>query len=204
MKRSCVAVLAAIGVAFLLVGWTPLANVLAMPLLRVASSPARADAAVVMSEGRYSDGSLTEASIERAVTGARLYHEARVARLLFSGGPCCGRSASALMAQLAHGLGVPRAAILLEEHSTRTWDGARYSAELLRRDGVPSAILVTSPLHLVRAQRAFAAAGFPVYPVRASETDLTRVSGVAERIALLHDAVHEYLGLAFYRLQGWI
>ena len=30
------------------------------------------------------------------------------------------------------------------------------------------------------------------------------VSGTHERIALLAEAIHEYLGLAFYRLKGWI
>lgn len=202
--ESCVVLLAAVGAAFLIVASTPLANLLAMPLLRVSSSPANADVAVILAGGRYEDGSLNQSSIERTIAGVRLYHQGLVPRLLFSGGPCCRRSISALMAGLAHDLGVPRSAILLEEQSTRTYESARHSAELLRRNGLRSAILVTSPLHLVRAQLAFAAAGIPVYPLRASETDLSRVSGTDERIALLDDAIHEYLGLAFYRLKGWI
>src|SRR5207249_8019566 len=58
-----------------------------------------------------------------------------VPRLLFSGGPCCGRSASALMGTLAHDLGVPRSAIFLEERSTRTSENARYSRSEERRVG---------------------------------------------------------------------
>ncbi len=204
VRAGCGRVLAAVGLAFLVIGWTPLANVLAMPLLRVPSSTTGADVAVILSEGRYDDGSLTEASLERTLTGVRLYHQGVASRLLFSGGPCCGESASALMAKLAHELGVPRSALLLEEQSTRTHDGAVYSTRMLRERGVTSAMLITGPLHLVRAQRAFEAAGFPVHPVRASEKDLTRVAGTHERIALLQAAVHEYVGLAFYRLRGWI
>jgi len=145
-----------------------------------------------------------EASIERTLAAVRLYHQGLASRLLFSGGPCCGESASALMAQLAQDLGVPQSAILLEEHFTCTHDSALYSARLLRQQGVESAMLVTSPLHLARAQRAFEAAGFPVHPVRASKKDLTRVADVHERIALLQAAMHKYVGLAFYRLRGWI
>jgi len=202
--ESCVVFLAAVGAAFLILGWTPFANLLAMPLLRVSSSPVKADVAVILAGGRYTDGSLNEASIERTVAGVRLYHEGLVPRLLFSGGPCCSRSAGALMAALAHDLGVPTSAILLEEQSTRTYDGALCSAELLRRDGLRSAILVTSPLHLPRARLAFAAAGVPVYPVRASEKDFSLVSRADERIALLTDALHEYLALAYYWMRGWI
>ena len=202
--EPCVALFAAVGAAFLIVGWTPVANLVAMPLLKVPSNPVKADVAVVLAGGRYQDGSLNEAAIVRTIAGVRLYHQGLVPRLLFSGGPCCGRSASALMGTLAHDLGVPRSAIFLEEQSTRTSENARYSAEFLRRDGWRSAILVTSPLHLPRARLAFVASGVAVAPVRASEKDLTLVSGTHERIALLAEAIHEYLGLAFYRLKGWI
>ncbi|OLD64303.1 MAG: hypothetical protein AUI47_06735 [Acidobacteria bacterium 13_1_40CM_2_68_5] len=203
-RRAAVALLALIGALSLTVGSTPLANLLAAPLLTVRSAPAKADVAIILAGGRYLDGSLNEASIERTVAGVRLYYQGFVPRLLFTGGPCCGGSASALMAKLAMELGVPREAILLEEQSTRTHDSAVYSVALLRRRGLRSAILVTSPLHLLRARLAFAAAGLTVHPVRSSETDLALVSSLSERIILFEDAIHEYLGLAFYRLGRWI
>jgi uncharacterized SAM-binding protein YcdF (DUF218 family) len=203
-RRVVVPLLAVVGALFVTIAATPLANVLAGPLLRVPSAPVKADVAIVLSGGRYTDGSLTDSAVDRTVAAVRLYHQGFVPRLLFTGGPCCGESASALMATLAEELGVPRGAILLEEESTRTYDSAVYSAALLRRRGLRSAILVTSPLHLLRARLSFAAAGMTVHPLRSSERDLTRVSSSLERIALLQDAVHEYCGLAFYRWRGWI
>jgi uncharacterized SAM-binding protein YcdF (DUF218 family) len=205
IQRYGLALLALTGAVFLIVIYTPVANLLAMPLLiSVPPSPATADIAVVLSGGRYGDGSLNEASLERTIAGVRLYYERRVPRLLFAGGPCCDTSASALMAKLATELGVPRGVILLEEQSIRTYDNALNSAALLRRNGLRSVILITSPLHMLRAKRAFAAVGVTVYPVLASKRDLSLVSSAAERIALLQDAVHEYLGLALYRVRGWI
>ena len=203
-RRAVVTALAAIGVMAVMTTCTPLANFFAASLLMVYPAPVKADVAIVLAGGRYRDGSLNGASIERTMTGVRLYYEGIATHLLFSGGPCCGRSAGALMAGLARGLGVPRDAILLEEHSTRTYENAVYSVALVRRGGFRSAILVTSPLHLTRARLAFAAAGLPVQPVRSSDTDLWRVSNSYERIALLEDALHEYVGLAFYRVRGWI
>ncbi len=205
LERFAVVLLALTGAAFLLLVYTPLANLLAMPLLRIAPvGPATADVAVVLSGGRYDDGTLNEPALERTISAVRLYHQGHVPRLLFTGGPCCGLSTSALMAVLAVDLGVPKDAILLEEHSTRTRDSAVYTAALLRQSGMGSVILVTSPLHMPRARLAFSAAGVSVRPVLASQRNLLLVSSASERIALLRDALHEYLGLAFYRARGWI
>ena len=205
LERYAMALLALTGAAFLLVVYTPLASLLAMPLWRaVPAGPATAEVAVVLSGGRYEDGSLNEPALERTIAAVRLYRQGRVPRLLFSGGPCCGKSASALMAALAMDLGVPKDAILLEEHSTRTHDSAVYSAALLQQSGMGSVILVTSPLHILRARLAFSAAGVFVHPVLASQRNLLLVSSASERIALLRDALREYLALAFYRARGWI
>jgi len=202
--RYGVALLALTGALFLSVSYTPVANLLATPLRSLPPTPEVSDIAIILSGGRYSDGSLNDASLERTITGVRLYHKGLVPRLLFTGGPCCGQSASALMANLAIELGIPRDAILLEEESSRTRDSAINSAALLRRNGLRSVILVTSPLHMLRARLAFAAAGVAVHPVLASKRNLFLASSACERISLLQDAVHEYLGLTFYRLRGWI
>ncbi len=192
------------GGLLLVIGWTPFANLVARPLASVPFSAAKADVAVVLSGGLHRDGSLDAPSLERTIAAARLYHQGLAPRVLFTGGPCCGQSASARMARLAAELGVQNGAIFLEEDSTRTYDSAVNSAALLRRNGWRSVILVTSPLHMPRARLAFEAAGVPVYPAPASDGDVTLRSSAAERIALLRDAVHEYLGLVFYRVEGWI
>jgi uncharacterized SAM-binding protein YcdF (DUF218 family) len=108
------------------------------------------------------------------------------------------------MAKLATELGVPKEAIGLEEQSSRTYDNATNAAALLQRDGLRSVILVTSPLHMLRAKLAFAAAGVSVHPVVTSARNPWFSSSPGQRIALLQEALHEYLGLAFYRMRGWI
>jgi uncharacterized SAM-binding protein YcdF (DUF218 family) len=193
-----------VGAAFLIVAETPLANLVAAPLCRVKSQEAPADIAIVLSGGRYRDGSLNGDSVERTVAAVRLYHRGVVPRLLFTGGPCCGGSTSALMARLASELGVPGEAILVEENSDDTHQNAVNSAAMARQHGFRSALLVTGTLHLRRAEGAFAAAGLPVRPVRASEKDLTLLSGAWERIALVQAAIHEHIGLAYYRARGWV
>lgn len=202
--RAGLGFLAAAGLGFLFTVFTPAANLLATPLDRIRSKPENADVIVVLSGGRYLDGSLNEAALERTMTGVRLYYQGLAPLLLFSGGPCCGQSASALMSRLAVELGVARSAILLEEQSGRTYESAVNVAAILRNAGMTSAILVTSRLHMVRTRLSFEKVGLAVHPVNASEKNLWLVSSAEERISLLKSAVHEYLGLAFYRLRGWI
>ena len=204
IRRYSIAFFAVMGVVFLITAYTPLPGLLARPLWSVPPAPAPADIIVVLSGGRYNDGSLNEAALERTITGVRLYYQGLAPRLLFTGGPCCGGSASALMANLATELGVPRGVILLDEESARTRDSATNLAALLRRRGWRYVILVTSPLHMLRARLAFAAAGVSVYPVLSSNRNLLLDSSAGERLSLVHDAVHEYFGLAFYRVRGWI
>lgn len=196
--------LGAAGAASLLVLYTPLANLLAMPLYGVAETPRPADVIVVLAGWRNAEGSLNEAALKRTMTGARLYRQGLAPYVLFTGGPCCSGSVSGAMANLAVELGVPRSAILLEEESLRTRESATNSARVLRERGMRSALLVSSPLHLLRARLAFEAAGVRVFPVHGSQRDVWTLSGAADRLALFEQTIHEYVGLAFYRVHGWI
>jgi len=202
--RLALYLLAGAGVAFLLILYTPLPNLLAMPLYDVSEEPRHADVIVVLAGWRNSDGSLNEAGLRRTITGARLYRQGLAPFMLFSGGPCCRRSVSSAMADLAVELGVPRPVILLEEDSLRTHESAINSAAILRARGFKSTLLVSSPVHLIRARLAFAAAGIPVFPVHGSQRDVWEISGAVDRFSLFQQAIHEYAGLVLYRIRGWI
>jgi len=203
-KRAAVTLLGAVGAAFALVAWTPLVNLFVLPLAGESAPVPRSDVAIILSGGKYGDGSLNDASEQRAVRGAVLYHRGLAPVLFFTGGPCCGDSASAIMARLAEDLGVPRAAIVLDEQATRTRDSAVNALALLRARGMRSAILVTSDLHMPRARRTFAAAGVPVHPARAEERDVWLRTAASDRLGLLGAGLHEYVGLVYYRLRGWL
>jgi uncharacterized SAM-binding protein YcdF (DUF218 family) len=202
--RLSVNLLAIVGGFCQLIVFTPMANLLARPLDRIKSSPMNANVIVVLSGGRYTDRSLNEAALERTITGVRLYRQGLAPLLLFTGGPCCGTSASSLMANLAAELGVPKSSIIIEEQSLRTAESATKTAAIFRSQGMRSAILVTSPLHMLRAQLAFESAGILVHAVCASEKDLRLVSSAEERVSLLKSTIHEYLGLGYYRIRRWI
>lgn len=106
------------------------------------------------------------ASADRVWHAARLYHAGKVQQLLLSGGTVRtgdGSEAEAMRSVLRD-LGVPDAAIRLEDASVNTAGNAGRTAELLKVQGVERVLLVTSALHMPRARAAFEHAGLMVDP----------------------------------------
>jgi uncharacterized SAM-binding protein YcdF (DUF218 family) len=90
-----------------------------------------------------------------------------------------------------------------EARSQTTYQNALFSAEMLRRAGVPAALVVTNPWHMARALWSFRAVG---YPVAATPTPdglaLSRSpAALLPQVSALLDsyyALHELIGLAWY------
>ena len=93
----------------------------------------------------------------------------------------------------------------VEARSQTTDQNARFSAALLRSDGIDTVVLVTNGFHMRRSTLAFAQAGLTVIPaatmLTAPETqaDTLIPTGKALQQSLL--AAHEWVGLAWYQLR---
>lgn len=95
--------------------------------------------------------------------------------------------------------------VWVEELSRNTYENARFSAAILRREGIGKVYLVTQGWHMARARGAFEAAGIEVV---AAPTGLTAAPAPAPRNFLATGgalqastyAVHEWLGRLWYRL----
>jgi len=100
---------------------------------------------------------------------ARLYAEGEAGLLIPTGG--LGEhppSEAEVMARILREEGVPEEAMILEDRALNTWDSARLVAGMADKLGVGSVVVVTDPLHCVRAVAAFRHAGImawaePVY-----------------------------------------
>jgi uncharacterized SAM-binding protein YcdF (DUF218 family) len=111
------------------------------------------------------DPALTGAA-DRLWHAARLYHAGKAPQLLLVGGPVAtgGGTEAAAMQQFLADMGVPLAAMALEKQSHNTASNARLAAQLLRGQGIDTVMLVTSALHMPRAQRHFEREGLKVHP----------------------------------------
>lgn len=172
---------------------------------------------VVLSGGIRSTGRLNATTVARVKWAVELYRRSLGERLVMSGGPRRpGRPASApAMKRLAADLGVPEEVVLTESASSRTAENARDVAAMLgslthERASAgcgeasggdrPSALLVTSRLHMRRALLCFERSGIDVGPAPVPRID----DEPPERSSVLAQLLHEYAGLLYYRLRGWL
>jgi uncharacterized SAM-binding protein YcdF (DUF218 family) len=94
----------------------------------------------------------------------------------------------------------------VESKSSDTWENARFSADILRAEGITSVYVVTHSWHMRRAVLAFQGTGLTVTAFPTSLDDplgfdlydfLPRASGWQTGFF----AVHEWIGYAWYRLR---
>ncbi len=111
-----------------------------------------------------------------------------------------------MAASLRDDFGVP--VRWVEQRSPTTWENARDSAAILEAVGVRSVYVVTSAWHMRRALIAFAPTGLAVTlaPVRRDQPAEWIAEGLLPRAgawAVSFDALHEWIGCAWYRLRAW-
>ncbi|MBI2909944.1 MAG: YdcF family protein [Chloroflexi bacterium] len=110
------------------------------------------------------DGQPTSMLRGRVEHGVALYGQGWAPKLMFVGGSVDNTANQAeMMAALALGLGAPREAMVLEDKSRTTLEGAKFSREIMAREGLDSALVVTSGFHMARALRIHRDLGLLVY-----------------------------------------
>ena len=132
------------------------------------------------------------------------------AKLMICGGKTrpeeAGTSEAEAMAEFFRGQGVPESQIVLEDRSKSTYENARYASEIIADGRVG---LVTSGLHLYRAKICFEKFGTQVLPIGCdySEWDPNPVLWWVPSVGALADvnsAVHEWVGIVWYKVSGKI
>lgn len=154
--------------------------------------------------------------VERILTGISLVKRGVAARLLIVGasGDLVRRDLieADMLAGFAQELGVTAAQILIEGQSRNTYENAVNTAQLLRAGSYTRVLLITSAAHMRRAAAAFHKQGvvFDRYAVDFQSNSASKSwqwgdwLPSASMLATTTDMVHELLGLAMYRLQGYI
>jgi uncharacterized SAM-binding protein YcdF (DUF218 family) len=201
--------------AFLL---TPLGALLLRPLEdRFPQPPAQMLAPTgIIVLGGASDAEKSEArgqvylnsDAARMTAAIELVRRYPAARLVFSGGSA-DRWAEAISAKrLWLSLGVPAERMIFEDKSRNTWENAVFTRDLVKPKKGETWLLVTSAWHMPRSAGIFRRIGFDVipYPVAyrtfGDERDLRLARTMIERVIMLDDSVHEWIGLLVYWLAG--
>lgn len=221
-RRSAPGFLATGTVLLLVLGYSPLGNVLLLPLSERfpawRAEGGAPDGIVVLggaidSEITAARGALEmDASAERIVAMLRLARQYPSARIVFSGG-----SASLIRHPVAEGpiagrlleeFGTARERIVIEDRSRTTAENAAFTRALVAPKPGQRWLLVTSAFHMPRSVGAFRKAGFEVeaYPVDWRTVGpgdaLLPFAKLSAGLSRVDVAAHEWIGLIGYWAAG--
>ncbi len=105
-------------------------------------------------------------------------------------------------------LGVDPARVVYEDRARNTYENALYSAGLADVDKRQSWLLLTSAFHMPRAMGVFTRGGWNVTPwpvdYRTTAHDSWFDFSLHGGPNLWSLALHEWLGIAAYRMAGWM
>jgi uncharacterized SAM-binding protein YcdF (DUF218 family) len=209
-------------VALAVLGYSPIGNLLIMPLEQRFppwdASRGAPDGIVVLGGAispdvstARSDVALNEAA-ERMTAMIELARRYPNARIVFSGGSPALFFSEAPEAEFAvrllQSLGIPRERILVEEQSRNTVENAVFSKRIAQPKAGERWLLVTSAYHMPRSMGVFRAADFAVeaYPVdwrtRGTADAWRPFPTLAEGLRRTDTAVREWIGLLAYWLTG--
>jgi uncharacterized SAM-binding protein YcdF (DUF218 family) len=163
---------------------------------------------------------VTEAG-NRVLYGAYLFRQHKAPHIICTGNVATGglalRPAAADMADFLEMLGIPKDAIITELKAEDTHQHAVYLGPLLRDKGFKRVLLVTSAMHMPRSVGVFRhlCPGIEFIP---APTDFRAVERLPmpwyrHLVALIPtprslldfcEVKHEYVGIAWYKVKGWM
>lgn len=194
---------------FLLIAFTPLVDGPVLRLVRADAEGAPVDAVVVYSGVMTDAGDIGDIALTRLVSALDDVQRLRVPHLVVSeqSRPVRGRvvRTGADQRRVASLLGAGTEVHVVGPVYT-THDESVAFAAFARSRGWTRVRAVTSPLHARRACATLEATGLSVTcaPATSRNAAISRPTTSGARLDLWRDAVHEFVGLAVYRLRGWI
>ena len=177
-----------------------------------------ADAAVILGGGafRYERTwpyASIGGSVDRYIHGARLHSAARVHKIILSGAHDreSGPTEAQLGAEFLIELGIPPEHLILDNAARTTGGHVEGVARLLAEEELETFLLVTSAIHMRRAEAVFRAAGLEPVAVATdfqvsteAPSSIRRFLPSVSALWLSTAAIHEYVGYGYYRIRGWI
>jgi uncharacterized SAM-binding protein YcdF (DUF218 family) len=150
-------------------------------------------------------------AVERLTEFSALAKRYKDAKLVFSGGSGDllnqKHKEAITLSPVFDLLGVDKERLLLEDQSRNTFENAVFSKRIAAPASGEKWLLITSAFHMPRAVGCFRKAGWDVvpYPVDFStkpEPFFSLSFNLVRGLGRLSGALHEWLGLVFYRLSG--
>lgn len=179
----------------------------------------KSDCYVVLGGGIYDNapkslslttGSPSKAALFRVIEGVRLY-KVSPKKIIITGGIVYSgtKSEGSIYRELMVDLGVPSNDIIIEGRSRTTEENARFTKDIMGKNGYKKAVLITSATHMKRSKYIFEKYGVKVIPAPTGYISRYKDSyGIdsyfpsAGNFEDIRSAVWEYIGTMFYKIKS--
>lgn len=197
----------ALGMIFTLICATfPVGGFISQPLY-LDHSDETAEAILVLASGATFAGDPALSGYQRVLHGIELLQKNRAPVLYISTGNSSinGYAESQWVASLTKMLKVDaeQVKILVSERITTTKTEAEHAVEKLKAAGIGNILLVTSGTHVYRSKLVYEKLGMKVFPAPCHSRKGLYYS-MGHYLRSLNAAVHEWVGLLYYRLRNFI
>ncbi len=185
-----------------------------------------ADAIVVLS-GKFHPKQYPRKTVEiggngdRLLYGGWLFKQGKAPKIIVTGagrpvGETPTTKVSEDMATLLQMVGIPEEVIEIESEAKNTYEHTVYCKPIFEQQGIQSILLVTSAMHMPRALGVFKHLDVEVTPAPTDfyytvasnpitwQGKIWQFIPTWKALAATSDALHEYLGITFYRMKGWM
>ncbi|OSM01677.1 hypothetical protein MAIT1_01694 [Magnetofaba australis IT-1] len=182
------------------------------PLSDTAARESGAQAIVILGSGRYpqapeygGEDTLSTNGVTRVRYGARLHRVTGLPILVSGGRPYDEEISEAEIMRrvLEEEYRLPTRWV--EDRSRNTIENARFSAEMLHKEGIHRVLLVSHSRYMSRAMQAFTSAGLDPIPAptlfRTKETQQGLILWLPRTTSDMRAVLHEYLGMLYYMFQ---
>jgi len=158
----------------------------------------QADAVIVLGAAAWHNNP-SPVFLQRIRHGIYLYENGYVDYMIFTGGysPGAAYSEAYVARNYALAVGIPPESILIEEYSRTTEDHFSYAMHLIEEHDIETVILVSDPLHMMRAVRMARDAGLTAY---SSPTPTSMFQTLETQIPFLRREVMYYIGYQVVRV----
>lgn len=197
-------IIVSIAVLYTVLFYTPFIWFAASPL-KISQAPQQSDAIVVFGGGVGETGSPGESTIERARMSVELYKEGYAGRIIYSSGYTYKFNDAENMKLVALSMGVSKENIILEKQANSTYENVKYTIDILRKLGLKNIILISSPYNMRRVSLVYRHIGgdINVVYVPVSNPQFYFRTGIV-RLEQIKSILHEYLGILYYAIKGYI
>jgi uncharacterized SAM-binding protein YcdF (DUF218 family) len=203
-KRKVIPLAASILAAYIILFHTPLVWWAAYPL-KVENPLKKADVIAVFAGGVGESGKAGQGYEERVKYAVDLYRQGYADKLIFSSGYSYAFKEADVMKALAISLNIPESNIMLEDKAVNTYQNVINTAKIMTGRGLRSAIVISAPYNMRRVSLVWKKAALDKELIAEPVKD-SLFFGDKKKVELKHiqAILHEYAGIIYYKLKGYI